>query len=215
AYLQIVEFESAMSSLFFDALKDPLYTRAVGDARRRSAQSALLHVLARLLTVIAPVLSFTAEEAWQSLPPFVRERSSSVFDTSFDAGRPRGAGADDDFALWQLLRDLRARVAATASPRDYEAQLRLTVTPSLHKRLRALGDNLREALIVSHLDLRQAEGGEGAGDVLGFELKRAEGEKCARCWKYRTLGSDPAHPTICEDCAHVVRGLEPIHAPQK
>ena len=72
AYLRIVEFESAMSSLYFDALKDPLYSRAANDPRRRSAQSALLYVLKRFLTALAPVLSFTAEEAWQELPEALR-----------------------------------------------------------------------------------------------------------------------------------------------
>ncbi|MBV8197407.1 MAG: isoleucine--tRNA ligase, partial [Candidatus Eremiobacteraeota bacterium] len=210
AYLQIVEFESAMSSLYFDALKDPLYTRAVGDARRRSAQSALLYVLTRLLTAAAPVLSFTAEEAWQSLPAFVLERQGSVFDSSFDATRARGGPAESEFALWELLRDLRTRVAGVASPRDYEAKVHVTVTPSLYKRLHALGDNLREALVVSQLTLTSADPGDGtAGEaIVAFELTAADGEKCVRCWKYRKLGSDPEHPRICEDCARVVRALQ-------
>ncbi|MBV9055894.1 MAG: isoleucine--tRNA ligase [Candidatus Eremiobacteraeota bacterium] len=209
AYLQIVEFESGMSTLYFDALKDPLYTRAAADPRRRSAQSALLYVLTRLLTAVAPVLSFTAEEAWQSLPAFVRERTESVFDSSFDVARARGSATEDDLVLWQLLRELRARVAAAVSPRDYEARLRLDVTPSLYKRLHALGDNLREALVVSQLTLREADSSDAAGDgIVAFELSAADGEKCVRCWKYRKLGGDPEHPAICDDCATVVRSLQ-------
>ena len=201
AYLRIVAFESSMSSLYFDALKDPLYSRAANDPRRRSAQSALLYVLARFLTAVAPVLSFTAEEAWQHLPQWARATSQSVFDSSFDAGRLR-AGAEGDLALWELLRDLRARVAASGPPRDFEARVVLTMPMPSYKRLAALGDNLREALVVSQLELR-------AGDAEGFELLRAEGEKCARCWKYRELGGDPEHPEICADCAQVVRSLGP------
>ncbi len=208
AFLQIVEFESAMSTLYFDALKDPLYTHAVTGARRRSAQSALLYILTRILTVIAPVLSFTAEEAWQSLPPFVLERWNSVFDSSFDAGRK--GGPDGDFELWQRLRALRARVAAVASPHDYEARLELTVSSDLYKRLHALGDNLREALVVSDLTLAQAERADGATDdgIVAFELRPAGGERCVRCWKYRQLGADPNHPTICAECAGVVQALQ-------
>jgi isoleucyl-tRNA synthetase len=210
AYLQIVEFESGMSGLYFDALKDPLYSRAVADPRRRSAQSALLYMLTRFLTVLAPVLSFTAEEAWQFLPAFVRDDEPSVFDTAFHVHRHKAAEVEGDLALWQQLRSLRTRVAAVASPRDFEAQLRLSVTPGLYKRLRALGDNLREALVVSQLALHQSEATNGVASdgVVAFELLPADGEKCARCWKYRELGVDPAHPAICADCAQVVRTLQ-------
>ena len=209
AYLRIVEFESGISSLYFDALKDPLYSRAASDPRRRSAQSALLYVLTRFLTVLAPVLSFTAEEAWQALPSDLRGDAESIFDTSFDAGRQRIGALENDLRLWQLLRALRARVAASASPRDFEAQLRLTVTPGAYKRLADLGDNLREALVVSQLTLDSSERSDGeAGDgVVVFELVPAQGAKCARCWKYRELGSDPAHPSICADCVQVVGAL--------
>ncbi len=206
AYLQIVEFESSMSGLYFDALKDPLYSRAAGDPRRRSAQSALLYVLTRFLTVLAPVLSFTAEEAWQSLPAFVREHAESVFDSSFDSHRQRDGALESDLGLWQQLRTLRGRVAAVASPRDFEAALQLTVTPGLYRRLMALGDNLREALVVSQLDVQQAERADGDG-VVSFEMFSAEGAKCARCWKYRELGTDPDYPSICADCSRVVRDL--------
>jgi isoleucyl-tRNA synthetase len=195
-----------MSGLYFDALKDPLYSRAVADPRRRSAQSALLYVLTHFLTALAPVLSFTAEEAWQFLPAFVRDDAESVFDSSFDTQRHRNVSFEADLALWQQLRSLRGRVAAVASPRDFEAQLHLTVTPNLYKRLHALGDNLREALVVSQLSLCQAErtGGDGGDGVVSFELVAADGKKCVRCWKYRELGVDPEHPSICAECAAIV-----------
>jgi len=211
AYLRIVEFESAVSSLYFDALKDPLYSRAVADPRRRSAQSALFYVLGRFLTALAPVLSFTAEEAWQEVPPPLRGETVSIFDTSFNVTRHRGNSQEGELALWQELRALRARVAASETPRDFEAQLRLEVTPELYSRLHALGDNLREALVVSQLTLREAPAAQDGDAVVAFELSAAEGEKCVRCWKYRELGTDPEHPEICAECAQVVRalGVEP------
>jgi isoleucyl-tRNA synthetase len=210
AYLRIVDFESAMSSLYFDALKDPLYSRAIGDPRRRSAQSALLYVLTRFLTAVAPVLSFTAEEAWQSLPEALRGGAESVFDTSFGAVHHKAGGFECDLALWERLRALRARVAASETPRDFEAQLRLTAAPELYRRLQPLRDNLREALVVSQLELRSGDPSNGkVGDgILSFELLPADGSKCLRCWKYRELGVDPQHPSICADCVAVVRALE-------
>jgi isoleucyl-tRNA synthetase len=201
AYLRIIEFESGISGLYFDALKDPLYSRAAADPRRRSAQSALLYIMKRFSITLAPVLSFTTEEAWQHLPTWVLEQMPSVFDGSFESDRFKAVPADN--ALWQLLRSLRTRVAASSEPRDFEAQLRLTVEPGDYKRLHALGDNLREVLVVSQLELHP-------GAAMQFELLPADGEKCVRCWKFRQLGADPDHPQICEDCARVVRGPDNV-----
>jgi isoleucyl-tRNA synthetase len=73
----------------------------------------------------------------------------------------------------------------------------------LYERLLALGDNLREALIVSHV----VELDHSPGGVNRVTLQPAHGSKCSRCWKFRELGSDPEHPEICSDCAHTVRAL--------
>jgi isoleucyl-tRNA synthetase len=202
AYLGAVEFESAMSSLYFDALKDPLYSRAANDARRRSAQSALLYVLTRFLTALAPILSFTTEEAWQALPESLRGEAHSVFDLSLGAPPAKPGERESDVALWERLRELRAQVAASESPRDFEARVSLAAPGPLYERLAPLGDNLREALVVSQLDLRKA-----SGDDVALEILPAQGEKCQRCWKFRELGTDPDHPTICADCAAVVDAL--------
>ena len=197
AYLRIVEFESSMSSLYIDALKDPLYSRGENDPRRRSAQSALLYVLKRFLTALAPVLSFTSEEAWQEIPQGLRAGEASVFDTSF--GSHKG---NADSELWETLRDLRARVGASPI-RDFEARVEMTVAPALYAKLGKLGDNLREALVVSQLDVRQ---GEGAG-VIAFAVLDAHGEKCQRCLKFRELRTDAAHPALCAECVDVVKEL--------
>jgi isoleucyl-tRNA synthetase len=197
AYLRIVEFESSMSSLYFDALKDPLYSRALNDRRRRSAQSALLCILERLLVALAPVLSFTAEEAWQSVPEGLRGEAASVFDLEL-----RDVVADRTAVeRWQLLRGLRAHVAASESPRDFEAAVRMSAQEVSYEWLHQLGDNLREALVVSQLELTKA-------NLHAFEILPASGEKCARCWKFRQLGSDPANPLVCSDCAEVLSRLD-------
>ena len=198
AYLRIVAFESAMSSFYFDALKDPLYSLAENSHRRRSAQSALLYALKRMLTAIAPILSFTAEEAWQEIPEALRGDERSVFDSAF--GAPARAKTSE-LELWETLRDLRSRVAASPI-RDFEARVELAAPAAHYDALAALGDNLRDALVVSQLDLTKS-----GGDDLGLAIYPAYGEKCARCWKFRELGTDPAHPSICADCAAVVNSL--------
>ncbi len=160
--------------------------------------------------MLAPVLSFTSEEAWQAVKGELRGDAESVFDTSFDGARQRAGAFESDLRLWQQLRALRARVAASASPRDFEAQLLLGVPPDAYKRLHALGDNLREALVVSQLRLvaSERENRESADGIVEFAMLPAQGAKCARCWKYRELGTDPAHPSICANCARVVRALQ-------
>jgi isoleucyl-tRNA synthetase len=206
AYLRIVAFESAMSGFYFEALKDPLYSLGAGDERRRSAQSALLYALQRFLTVVSPVLSFTAEEAWQALPNDLRGDARSIFDTSFDIGSALGQ-RPEEARLWDLLRKLRARVAASTAPRDFEIRLKLEVTPAVHRTLVPLGDNLREALVVSQLELSAKDAPSDSDGVVAFEIEPADGHKCRRCWKFRELGTDPAHPHICAECAAVVKAL--------
>jgi isoleucyl-tRNA synthetase len=198
AYLRIVAFESAMSSFYFDACKDPLYSLAENSHRRRSAQSALLYTLKRFLTAVAPMLSFTAEEAWQEIPEGLRGEERSVFDSAF--GAPSRA-KDSELVLWETLRELRSRVAASPI-RDFEARVELTVPAARYDALAALGDNLRDALVVSQLDLRKSD-----GDDIELAVYPAYGEKCRRCWKFRELGTDPANPSICADCAAVVNDL--------
>jgi len=195
AYLRIVEFESSLSALYFDAVKDPLYSRAIQDPRRRSAQSALLYTLKRFLLAVAPILSFTAEEAWQSIPAALRSDAESVFDASFGALVP---ASGEDRALWATLRDLRSQVS-TGELRDFEARADVGASAAFYDRMAALGDNLREALVVSQLTLTAA-----ARDGASIVKSPADGQKCRRCWKFRELGTDPSHPTICADCAKVV-----------
>ena len=159
-------------------------------------------MLARFLVALAPILSFTTEEAWQSLPEALRGEADSVFDLSLGAPPEKPENRQADVMLWERLRELRAQVAASESPRDFEARVTLKAPRELHDRLAALGDTLREALVVSQLDLEKSD-----GDVAVVEIAAADGQKCGRCWKFRELGTDPAHPAICADCAAVVNAL--------
>ncbi|MFN2450205.1 MAG: isoleucine--tRNA ligase [Candidatus Baltobacteraceae bacterium] len=196
AYLDILRFESDdLSSFYLDALKDRLYAHAAADPRRRSAQSAVLHILTRFATMLAPVLSFTAEEAWQHVPSALRRGAQSVFDLPLEARKPESADAPK---TWAMLRSLRAQVAASEGKRDYELQARLTLPPEWYERLAPQSDAVREALVVSALSLQS-----GQGEPL-LTLQPADGEKCARCWKYLPLGAVAAHPSLCSACAAVV-----------
>ncbi|HET9096297.1 MAG TPA: class I tRNA ligase family protein, partial [Candidatus Baltobacteraceae bacterium] len=202
AYLEIIRFEGEdLSSFYLDALKDRLYSSAAASERRRSAQSAILHILEQFLAVLAPLLSFTAEEAWQALPAQLRGERVSVFDLTLAAAKPV---SPDTLASWEKLKRLRAWVAASEGKRDYELQAKLTLPAAWYERFNAHPDDVREALVVSELQL--AQDGALGEDAHAGELLPAEGAKCRRCWKYLPLGSNPKHPGLCAPCAQTVEG---------
>ena len=200
AYLALLDFDNEFSAFYVDAVKDRLYTSARDSERRRSAQSAAFEMLRTLCVLLAPVLSFTAEEAWQYVPPILKEEADSVFDLPF----PRVEHVNEEtLGLWAELRSLRARVASHEGLRDYQLGARVAIPADRYSRFAALGDNLREALIVSEVTLE--ESGDGEATV---SLEPAGGEKCVRCWKFLPLGVDPEHPTICGSCAAIVRQID-------
>ncbi len=208
AYLEIIRFEGDdLSSFYLDALKDRLYSSAANAHRRRSAQSAILYILSQFLTVIAPLLSFTAEEAWQSLPRVLRGENASVFDLAFAGAKSPNAESQ---TAWEKLKELRAWVAASEGKRDYELQAKLTVPPVWYERFKDHVDDVREALVVSALTL-DVDQSLGESELRPL-LEPAAGGKCQRCWKYLPLGTDPDHPTLCAPCAAIVRAIESADA---
>jgi len=201
AYLALQRFDGDdLSAFYVDALKDRLYTSAPHSARRRSAQSAVFEIFRTVAVLTSPILSFTAEEAWQALPAALRGENESIFDLSF----PK-IGAIDVPAveLWDTLRALRAQVASAEGERDFQLDAEVAVPAAQLEAFRALGDGLREALVVSSLRGLTAAP-EGAAVVT---ITPAAGEKCERCWKYLPLNTDPAHPTLCAPCATIVTNL--------
>jgi isoleucyl-tRNA synthetase len=198
AYLALVAFDGDdLSRFYLDALKDRLYSSGTNEPRRRSAQSAMLEMFETLAVLLAPILSFTAEEAWQFLPEPLRRNRESVFDVPF----PR-VGAIDGASLemWETLKAMRAQVSAHEGLRDFQLDASVIIPPALFERFAELGDNLREALVVSAVRTRaMSENG-----LPGVVVAPAQGEKCARCWKYLPLGSDPENPDLCAPCALIV-----------
>ena len=206
-YLALVEFDNAdLSSFYVDLLKDPMYSGARNGLRRRSAQTALFRILETLCVLFAPLLSFTAEEAWQAVPESLRAGRESVFDLALAHGSERGNVEAGELAVWETLKRLRAVVAGSDGPRDFQLQATVHASPDVESKLRALGDNLREALVVSALHL-EADPALEAGAEPRIVLSAAEGEKCSRCWKTLHLGGDQAHPTLCTPCAQTVNAL--------
>jgi isoleucyl-tRNA synthetase len=211
-YQRLNEFFAVdLSAQYFDILKDRLYTFPRSSQTRKSAQTALWRIGEALLRLIAPILSFTADEAWQFMPPLL-SRPESVHLALFpnandltgeirDREQATHVRADWDYlftvrelALRQLeeLRNnktikanLEARVVITASGEDY-------------KRLSQYANKLAGFFVVSQVEVKQ-----GAADSpIAFEVAKAEGEKCERCWNFSThVGEDATYPTVCERCS--------------
>jgi isoleucyl-tRNA synthetase len=201
AYLALQHFDSDdLSAFYVDALKDRLYTSAPNAPRRRSAQSAVLEIFRTIAVLTAPILSFTAEEAWQALPEALRGEHESVFDLSF----PHITTVDiPALERWDMLRAMRAQVAAAEGLRDFQLDAEVEIPAAHYEAFRALGDGVREALVVSTLRTIRPTS-DTTPHVLVF---KAAGEKCERCWKYLELGTDPEHPTLCASCSTIVRAI--------
>jgi isoleucyl-tRNA synthetase len=201
AYLALQRFDGDdLSAFYVDALKDRLYTSAPNSARRRSAQSAVLEIFRTVAVLTSPILSFTAEEAWQALPAALRGDDESIFDLAF----PKIGAVDvPALELWDSLRALRAQVASAEGERDFQLDAEVTVPAAQLEAFRALGDGLREALVVSSLRGLTASPDNAAHAT----IMPAAGEKCERCWKYLPLGTDADHPTLCAPCATIVTEL--------
>ncbi len=207
-YLALVDYDTSdLSSFYVDLLKDPMYSGPRTGVRRRSAQTALFRILESLCALLAPLLSFTAEEAWQHVPEGLRAGRDSVFDLTLPHGSERGTAELEELSVWEALKVLRSTVASGDGQRDFQLQATVTASPDVEPKLRALGDNLREALVVSAAHL-VADPALAAGSAPRLELSAAEGGKCSRCWKTLPLGADAVHPTLCAPCAAIVRTLD-------
>jgi isoleucyl-tRNA synthetase len=201
AYVALQRFDSDdLSSFYVDALKDRLYSGGRTSHRRRSAQSAILTIFRTMAALSAPILSFTAEEAWQALPEVLRGADESVFFLSF----PQTVAVDADaLATWEALKGLRAQVASNEGLRDFQLAARVRVPAEALTRFSALGDSLREALVVSAL----IEITTAADESYAVAVEPASGEKCERCWKVLPRANDAEHATVCVACAQTVREL--------
>ena len=208
-YRAVYDFATAdLSNIYFDVLKDRLYTSAAKSKARRSAQTALYRLAQALVRLLAPILSFTTEEVWGHLG-----EAGSVHTAYFPepGDLTHGLGAEHRVRVenWNKLLPLRDEVLKSLEAArqekvigaPLEASVRLSADDSLYPLLEEYAGELPGLFIVSHVVLaRQAEAGFGAA------ISRANGTKCERCWKYTDdVGSDAELPTVCAACAAAVR----------
>jgi isoleucyl-tRNA synthetase len=195
-----------LGGFYLDILKDRLYTTGVDSIARRSAQTALWHIAHSLLRVMAPILSFTAEEAWAV---FAGEKAFADSDETiftqtlwtFPEIRDREALLEK----YALLRAVRADVtkqleevrASGAIGSSLQAELALKAAGDKYETLASLDDDLKFVFITSQASVEKV--GDAAQEAVAVTPSTAD--KCERCWHYRRdVGHDPAHPGLCARC---------------
>ena len=198
-----------LSALYNDISKDRLYTYGAKSRERRSGQTAMYVMADGLTRLLAPILPFTADQLWASLPG---QREESVHLALFQTAADLGAFRDPELIdRWQRLIKIRELVLAEIEPlrktKQIGSSLQARVVLSAEKSDLALVErhahNLPMLFIVSEVALRKAPkdtGAEGATRPRAT-IERARGVKCARCWRYvPSVSSDPAWAGLCERC---------------
>jgi len=193
-----------LGGFYLDVLKDRLYTAAPKGIARRSAQTALVHIRDALLLLMAPVLSFTAEEAWR----IVRPGEPSIFCRTWIDALPRVADEEALRAKWSRILAVRAAVLKQLEALRQEggigsslqAEVTIAAPPGDYEALASLDDDLRFVMITSAATVARAE-------ALTIDVKPSTHPKCERCWHYRPeVGKNPAHPTLCARCVSNLDG---------
>jgi isoleucyl-tRNA synthetase len=195
-----------LGGFYLDLLKDRLYTTGVDSIARRSAQTALWNIAHSLLRLMAPILSFTAEEAWAV---FAGEKAfADSDDTIFTQTQWTFPAIADSAALldkYALIRSVRTDVtkqleevrASGAIGSSLQAELALKAAGDKYRALASLEDDLKFVFITSQASVEQVE--DAAQEQVAVTPSAAD--KCERCWHYRRdVGHDPAHPGLCGRC---------------
>ncbi|HKY31326.1 MAG TPA: isoleucine--tRNA ligase [Candidatus Polarisedimenticolia bacterium] len=202
-----------LSSLYFDVLKDRLYTSVPWSRERRSAQTALHRIGHAVCRLMAPILPFTAEEVWEALPRSPGDPVSVHLALLPAVTRDEPPGRAALRAAWDRLMKVREQVMRSLEEArrgqtigaGLEAAVALRAGPSLLPLLREHHDTLAALFIVSRVDLEPAAGGP---DHLEVQVGRAPGSKCARCWNVlESVGRDPQLPGLCARCRDTVRAI--------
>ena len=202
-YRAVYDFATVdLSSIYFDILKDRLYTTATKSHARRSAQTALYRLTQTLVRLFAPILSFTMEEIW----PYLGEQGSvhtAYFPEAAELTAEIHAEQRERVANWNTLlagRDVVLKSLDKARDEkligsSLEACVHLPATPLFREYARELPG----LFIVSQVELTDGE---------AVEVTRATGTKCERCWKYtHDVGSSADLPTVCAPCAEAVHEI--------
>jgi isoleucyl-tRNA synthetase len=201
-----------LGGFYLDVIKDRQYTTQWDSLARRSAQTAMYHIVEALTRWLAPILSFTADEIWQHIPG---ARSESVFLEGWYPGL-FAIDTEDRFdrSFWERViatrtaigKELERLRADGAIGSNLAAEVDLYCGPALQQVLSRLGDELRFLTITSEVRLhpereRPPEAVAAAGQDLWILVRPSPHPKCTRCWHHRAdVGANAEHPQLCGRC---------------
>ncbi|CUA81531.1 Isoleucyl-tRNA synthetase [Gulbenkiania indica] len=195
-----------LGAFYLDVLKDRLYTTKANSAARRSAQTALYHITRSLLLLVAPVLCFTAEEAWEVLTR--SEEESTLYHTWHEFPMVEAEAESALLEKWNTIRAFRAQLNKDIETlrtdkkigSSLQAEVDITADNTLYPLLASLGDDLKYVLIVSRATL-------AAGTETSVTVTPSEHAKCDRCWHYTAdVGTHSGHGAICGRCVDNIDG---------
>jgi len=203
-------FTVELSSFYLDVLKDRLYCSGRDSQIRKSAQTALFTILKNSLILMAPILPFTTEEAWEILPSY-QGKEDSVHLKRFPEFKEKWLepelfkeGEDLILVREKVLKKLEVARESKLIGNSLEAQVVLKVPASRMELLKKYERALVSLFIVSSIKLEAQE-----GDELEIEILKAPGEKCLRCWNFSTyVGKSQEYPQFCQRCEQVVKEMK-------
>ncbi len=201
-----------MSTFYLDVVKDCLYTEKHDSHQRRSIQTVLYHIVNNLVRLLAPILSFTAEEIYSFMP---KSANSPVSVQLLDMIKPDPAVEDSALEeKWQqilAIREVVSRHLETARKEKligHSLDASVEVFPNQHEYqlLSSIEDILGKIFIVSQTVVHQPQDARVEGEEIIVKVSPAVGHKCSRCWIYsESVGNDKEHPELCERCAAVLK----------
>jgi isoleucyl-tRNA synthetase len=189
-----------LGSFYLDILKDRLYTTGENSHARRAAQSALHHITHTMMRLMAPILSFTANEVWQTLG---LDKEATVFE-EFWYDLPAHGLSDAQIQDWKNIIEVRALANKAIEEKrgagevgsSLQAEISIAIDGDIYDSLARMEDALRFVFITS-----QAKVEKQSGSGLKFNVVASKHTKCDRCWHYREdVGASAEHPTICGRC---------------
>ncbi|MDD5179764.1 MAG: isoleucine--tRNA ligase [Gallionellaceae bacterium] len=194
-----------LGGFYLDILKDRLYTAGENSAARRSAQNALYHITHSLVRLMAPILSFTGEEVWETL---TGKQDRSVFEDAWYE-LPESSEGENFGNDWSNVRKARElankhieeKRAQGLLGSSLQAELDIYAAGATYESLSRLGEDLKFVFITSRATLhRQVE-----GEYFHIKVTPSTHIKCERCWHYRAdVGSNTNHPALCGRCVSCV-----------
>jgi isoleucyl-tRNA synthetase len=202
-YQKVSQFIAVeLSSIYHDVIKDRLYTDAANSPRRRSTQTALHRLVTGLCKMLAPVLAFTADEAWDFVPGKTVE---SIHATGWQPSEIKLSADEGDNWKWlsewrdRILPELEKLRQAKTIGKSLDAKIEIKVPAAQGHLAERNREALRELVNVSAVTAT-------AGAEPAVTGTKADGQKCERCWHWETdVGSSPEHPTICARCVEAVK----------